>query len=138
MPVVPIDWHALAEQVDDQVDLHFGETFTFIPWAKGQYVEGGADAGRLPLPSVGCYVSMTARVMTPGGTQGPAFNARLANVDALYSVRDKYIAQAEAVQGDRIEITDERSPRFGQTFEIGFIDPSDTDRSIIHLLRVKE
>lgn len=125
---MPVDWHQLTALVDAAVDDKFGEPIKFIPWSKGDgYVEGMPDWDRVIADAVGCYVSPKARVAQPPG----GFTAPMANTDLLFSVRTMYIIGLQ--QGDHVELAQREG-----TYEVAYITPGDTDRSILHLLRLKE
>lgn len=125
-----VNWHALAAQTDLAVDNTFGEPIVFIPWLQSnEYELAGPDPDRVIPAAVGVYVNRNARVMPLPGMDVKTVPA--ANIDLLFSIRDAYLAGVQ--QGDHVFLVDR-----GFLGEIAFIEPGDTDRSILHLLRLKE
>jgi hypothetical protein len=121
------NWHVLASLVDQAVDGQFGETAFFTAWKQADdYTVGGPDLDRVIPSAVGCYVNPAARVMPPPGASYP----HTVNADFLLSIREAYLVGVQ--QGDRVFLSDR-----GFYGEIAYIEPGDTDRSVLHLLRIK-
>lgn len=122
---MPTDWHALAATVDNACDDAFGVQCKTTPWIKNL---DKPDVQRAPSEFVGIYVSPKASEQATGS----GFDTMAANSEIVFSVRRAYIGNVR--QHDRAQVID---PMIGGMYEIVFIDPGDTDRAEMRLLRLK-
>jgi hypothetical protein len=131
-----IDWRALAEQVDREVDAQFGEPITLTPMCAGSdYTAGEADPTRSVVNAMGLLIRPVGRVVEGGGEvgRGGDFLSRVIETEMILSVREDAVGAARPRKGDRVAFPDR-----GIAGEIAFIERDITERLRMHLVRIRE
>ena len=131
-----IDWRTLAEQVDREVDMQFGESITLTPMRTGSdYTAGERDPTRPVANATGVLIRPVGRVVEGGGEvgRGGDFLSRVVETEMHLSVREDAVSAARPRKGDRVAFPDR-----GISAEIAFIERDVTDRLLMHLVRIRE
>lgn len=125
-------WASMARRMDDEVDARLGEGVDLHPQSTASQFSAGADDLARPART-GCRGVYVAPEATVGPAVGESSSGRAVRGDLMISMQDRYLEGLDLKEGDRAYLSDR-----DQWFEVLYLTPGDTYRSILHMNRVKE
>ena len=123
----------LIPTVDKTVDAMWAERIVLQPWAANEYTTGKIDSARNAVQCFAVYMMTKTDIGGLGGSTGGGFLTRVAEQGVMLSIQQRFLDQGPTQKGDLVKMIDR-----GIVLEISQIEPSDTERPILHLLRMRD